>query len=592
MLKGLKKISKYCILTFALTGVTNASASLFTLEEVNGGTSSAFTQGPYAKSLSNGENPYAVSLMYKNNIFSYFDMGADQFDIGQVIHRVYDCPNYFSTDVCEILWETSGARKWRDDFIQHKSQYSSILNNVESVDTDMLVYKVGDNGETFGSKVDYSQQRALNGFDTYGVAKIDGKTFYLKSPTEDYFYRDKESIGNLATALTYYKLPSGKYLVGGYSQIDKNRSDDRMSYCLNYLASEYGDGNYYNSFCPSFKTEATIWLIDPSQMNDGDFIKGTHAPRYLDMGREENVISTASVTSFVEFEGKIYALGYSTTDEYYGVRAFSPVATYWGITVNETDNTVEFGEISELKDLERPGEGDGWNAYTWVQSVNNNGYIVANRQLNKSENSTYARNLVISKLTADGKTEKISYPLFGNIAKGFSSEGMSINDDNFVVGLCDDREYYNVPTSGGSPKPKEAMFYDLNAAKFYRINDFICSKIDGNEDCSINGAYYYIERAIDINDKNYILATAFKYANQTDWSKRQNSSVVTVLLKPNDSTFVTDAEGKKAINESEIVEYNRVKPNYYKKDNGGGSFGVFGLIMLMLSAVLLKRRKV
>ena len=66
----------------------------------------------------------------------------------------------------------------------------------------------------------------------------------------------------------------------------------------------------------------------------------------------------------------------------------------------------------------------------------------------------------------------------------------------------------------------------------------------------------------------------------------------TVLLKPNDSTFVTDAEGKKAINESEIVEYNRVKPNYYKKDNGGGSFGVFGLIMLMLSAVLLKRRKV
>lgn len=192
MLKGLKKISKYCILTFALTGVTNASASLFTLEEVNGGTSSAFTQGPYAKSLSNGENPYAVSLMYKNNIFSYFDMGADQFDIGQVIHRVYDCPNYFSTDVCEILWETSGARKWRDDFIQHKSQYSSILNNVESVDTDMLVYKVGDNGETFGSKVDYSQQRALNGFDTYGVAKIDGKTFYLKSPTEDYFYRDKE----------------------------------------------------------------------------------------------------------------------------------------------------------------------------------------------------------------------------------------------------------------------------------------------------------------------------------------------------------------------------------------------------------------
>ena len=592
MLKGLKKVSKYCILVFALTGVTNANASLFSLEEVNSGSSSAFTQGPYAKSLSNGENPYTVSLMFKNDIFSYYDMGADQFDIGQVIHRVYECSSYFSSDVCEILWEEAGARRWRDDFIKHISQHSSILSNVESVDTDMLVYKVGDNGETFGSKVDYSQKRALNGFDTYGVAKIDGKTFYLKSPVEDYLYDEKESIGSLATALSYYKLPSGKYLVGGYSHVDKNRSNDRMNYCFNYIASEYGDGNYYNSFCPSFKTEATIWLIDPSQMNDGDFIKGTHAPRYLDMNRDENVIATASVTSFVELDGKIFALGYSPTDEYYGVRAFSPVATYWDITVNETDNTVQFGEISEVKNLERPGTGDGWNAFTWVQNANKNGYIIANRQLNKTENSTYARNLVVSKLTSDGKTEDATYPLFGNISKGFSSEGMSINDDNFVVGLCDDREYYNVPTSGGSPKPREAMFYDLNASKFYRINDFICSKIDDKEDCSINGAYYHIERAVDINDKNYILATAFKYTNQTDWSKRQNASVVTVLLKPNDNAFVTDSEGKKGINESEIVEYNRVKPDYYKKDNGGGSLGGFGLIMLMLSAALLKRRKV
>src|SRR5574344_2150713 len=337
-----------CVFLSLVAGVANAAATqpLYDITVVND-VSSDFTYGPYAVSLSEGTQPSYVSKFLKNNMFSYFDIAPHEYDFGQRMRRMFDCFDRYDANVCDGFWKDR-------------------------------------NGKGIGYKVDPNTTNYVRYHEVSGVAKFDNKTFILKSPV-NYVYEDhdNENMGGYATPLTFKKLDDGRILVGGYGSFDKNRSDNWFYNCYYYgNLDSYGDYR----ICPGFKQQATVWLIDPSSDADGSTIVGQQVTNYLDVDSDANDQTTAAIRDFVTINNNLYAVGFSATDDAYGDGYLNAqVAVYWPLTI--AGNTVTFGANKEFVNVERPGNSDETNAYTWAAGVNNSGKVIINRKMAKSVNS-------------------------------------------------------------------------------------------------------------------------------------------------------------------------------------------------------------
>lgn len=588
-----------CVFLSLVAGVANAAATqpLYDITVVND-VSSDFTYGPYAVSLSEGTQPSYVSKFLKNNMFSYFDIAPHEYDFGQRMRRMFDCFDRYDANVCDGFWKDRNdgmAYDWRYDSVVYTPQAKSVADSGTVTDeSDFIFTKVDANGNGIGYKVDPNTTNYVRYHEVSGVAKFDNKTFILKSPV-NYVYEDhdNENMGGYATPLTFKKLDDGRILVGGYGSFDKNRSDNWFYNCYYYgNLDSYGDYR----ICPGFKQQATVWLIDPSSDADGSTIVGQQVTNYLDVDSDANDQTTAAIRDFVTINNNLYAVGFSATDDAYGDGYLNAqVAVYWPLTI--AGNTVTFGANKEFVNVERPGNSDETNAYTWAAGVNNSGKVIINRKMAKSVNSNYPLMFGVSTISespdADDETKTVVstsytvYPLENDPIRGANSVAEDINNNDFVVGWRDDRNDIS-PVNGGIARDYEGFLYDAVKGNAYYTNDLICHlTAEDKTDCSQNGKYYYIAWPVAINDNNVILATAFEYPSYDDWINIRNSRTVTVLLKPNDTTFITE-DNRSVLNKANIVSYNRPEQNYAEEGNGGGSMNLFALIALLFSGCLLK----
>ncbi len=554
--------------------------------EVIGAPASSFRYGPFAVSIGEGETPDFAGLYERNNIFSFFNTAPHMVDGGQKLHRLKTC---FAEDAaenyCDALWDgDSYAKAWRYAIYDGLSHLESFLNQTLTPDTDVIYTKLGaDAGEAVGYRYDYD--RSLSDFrnpTSYGIAKFDGKTYVLKSPK--LAEGDGLPLGSYASALSFLRLADGRILVGGYSNF-MGSTENFFWRCYEGDDESRGD----HTLCPGHKMQATVWVIDPSRDPDGAEITGWQADEYVDYDRNADSIASGAVTAFAEKNGQIYALGYSTTNDWGSNINPANTAVFWKLTLDGDKVTFDHG--SEYPSMDRPGNNDNWNDYTWTVDSNLNGYILANRKLAKSRKSNRAMNLAFTKLNDDGTFDTISYPMYDVPFDGAGSQGSAINNNNFVVGWCDRRKDMHA-VIGGSLRDSEALFYDLNAMKFHYINDFICRlDAEGKTDCKASDGYYYhIQWAADINDSNVIFATAFQYATKEDWNMSLNAKTVSVLLRPAAGAFTT-ADGVMTVNEERVVENNRETVKNYSMDSDTGSVGPGGLLLLLSALPFLRARR-
>lgn len=578
-----KIVQAISVIAFGVSSVAAVAdtAPVYNVSVVNS-VNTELSVGPFAKSLGEGDNPTVVSILYKNNIFDYYNMAPEQFDLGQRYLRYYDCNNIYNHDVCSRFWDV-GAYGWRKDMLDDVRQFAHVQDSgVPSYEDEYVINKVGENGESVGYRVDKTYTSKYKNHNTYGVAKFNGKTFTLTSPVT------YEKAGTMNKALTYFKLPDGKVLVGGYGTFGSLGNESWFYDCYWGDADENGDLN----ICPAFKTQATIWIIDPVNDEDGKVITGFQPKDYLRFKADPDYVVSAAVNDFVTIDNKVYAVGYSATDDNsYSTIRVSSIASYWPLTIDLNAKTLTYDSQKELQNLEHPGSGDHWNEYTWATGVNKNGYVIANRKMAKSENLNRANNFVLTKINADGSSVPVTYPLQNYAFKGYNSVAEDINDQNFVVGFGDFRED-NYPVNNGARRNQEGFLYDINKSKNYYINDLIChKKDDGNKDCSINGKYYYIEWVTSINENNVILASGYEYSNVDDWVNYTNAKIVTLKLTPSSEGFTVNTEGQKAVNDSLVVTYSRSKPVVENKSSGGGSMGIFSLVLLGFGSFCLRKTK-
>ena len=576
------------------TPVVAATTPFYNIEVVNSGTYD-FKYGPFAKALSEGETPKATSMLLKNNMFNYFLLAPHQYDFGQRMNRKRGC-SALQSDVCGAYWDGIGntmASAWNHDIVYYTPQQKSLINNEATTvftENQMIYNKIASDGVSgVGFKVDEATKTNISRHEVYGIAKFNNKTFILKSPIS-YTYRGQD-IGGYATALTYLELDSGKILVGGYASYDRNHEDDWFEDC--YGSYDYDNDYIYYYSCPSFKMQATLWLIDPENDLDNAQIIGTQAPEYYNYSTTDDELAEAAVTNLVKFNDKIVALGYLPTDEW----GITSLAVYWEIALDEANNKVSFNGRKTFRNLEDPGEGDERHDYTYAQDANTQGYAIINTQYDKSVNSNYPAIFGISKFTADLNTESIYMPLENNPIRGANSVAEDINNNNFIVGFRDARGEIS-PVNESVARSSEGFLFDIETNKAYYLNDTICHITDsGDADCSQNGKYYFIEWAVAINDEQIVLASVYEYDSYNDWVNRENARIVTMKLVPSETAYIVDPNNKVLINTSSenpspMVYYNRPQESF-ADDGNGGAIGSFILMLLggFVGLNLFRRKK-
>lgn len=557
----------------------------YKIEVVNQG-SYDYAYGPYATVLSEGANPKAGSILLKNNMFSYFNIGPHEYDFGVRTKRFLDCGDVLSSFVCGAFWDTGSGRlgyHWFEDILNKNDQLKFVVDSNVHEEKDIIYTQIAEDGVSgVGYRTDEHYKDKFNRREVYGIAKFNNKTFILKSPV-NYTY-DGVNIGGYATALTYVTLDDGRILVGGYGSFDYLHKEQWIYYC--YEPSVEIDQYTNYGYCPGFKMQATAWLIDPNNDADGATIIGKQASNYIDLDADEDALAYAAIQKLVKFGDKYIGVGYSPTEEFgISFNTYTTIASFFVLNVNGNEITFD-NAIREYNNVERPGRGDDLHYFTYAQSVNKNGQVVLNCKYDKSANSNKPMIFGISKINADLTTTPVHYPLYDNPIRGANSQGEDINDNNFVVGWRDARGEIG-PVNNGSPRDSEGFLYDANTNKTYYLNDTICHlNDDSSTNCSQNGKYYTITWAVKINNENVVLASGYEYPSYDAFINRFDAKAVTMKLIPNEKAFVTDeATGAVSINQASdspcpMVTYDRKKGS--PADEGrGGDFGIFGLMLVL-----------
>lgn len=599
----LKKLTKVALVLSLVGGAPAsmaASTAAFDIVPLVGqsGLNQGFVHGPFAVSLGTGKDPAVVSRYLKNDVFTFFNLAPQQFNDGdRVLHITY-CYYYLDQDVCDGYWDGANKGKdWRYDLVYGIPQVSSVLNgsifNDAEITYESIAHNDGSSEEGVGSIAGDRKQYGYR--ELSGIAKFDNKKFILKSP---YYSADKkDNYGDYAQAFSYYKLDDGRVLVGGMSY-NGHFNEDIYNYC--YGGSFEADENDY-LYCPGFRTQATIWIVDPKNMQDGQVVKGVQPAEFFDADADSSRLTYANVRGFTKVGDKIFAVGHSLTDEFGGTIFSGAMSVYWPLTFDATDTLkVKFDNNGiGFAGVERPGKGDDENLYIDAKAVNAKGYVALNRKMYKSVNSNYPKEFMISLIKQDGSSTSAIYPFHDKPIKGANSEAADLNDNGLVVGWRDAR-YENSPVNYGIARNQTGFIYNINDNTSYYLNDLICKTVEGEKDCSVNGRYYAIAWPVAINNDNVILATAFEYPSYSAWENMTDAKVVNVLLKPNSATFKTitpevkpgeQAQDYITIDDSLVVSnIQYLSFNSPSHKEGRGALDIFGLMLLAFGGFIFKRR--
>ena len=190
----------------------------------------------------------------------------------------------------------------------------------------------------------------------------------------------------------------------------------------------------------------------------------------------------------------------------------------------------------------------------------------------------YPTQMFVAKYSSGGITST-SIPVSTG---GVNSEAAALNNRNQVVGWTDERSDTTKPVYGSVPRLQEAFLYNITTGSRYAINDLICGISSGSTSCAQGGKYYYIEYANGITDDGTIVASARRFDNYSDWSTLSNgTSVVVKLTVSSSAAFDNNHDvpaGNVVTNQLPVFDYGA------GDSSGGGSFGIFGLLVMAVAA--------
>ena len=202
--------------------------------------------------------------------------------------------------------------------------------------------------------------------------------------------------------------------------------------------------------------------------------------------------------------------------------------------------------------------------YSNATAVNNKNLVVGAAQ---QKWYTYAQSRTAQRFFLyDYNTQKVSFPQ--DLFSTANTVPEAINDNNLVVGTTE------AFTDQSSSRRSVAFLYDINTEKFTNLNTML--------KCN---AGYTLVSAMDINEKNVILATAVKTVDKKDIKGDviKDSAGNTVKEEVAVSVQLNPVAGGSIDNctPSEDADYQRK----------GGSLGLVSLSVLMLAGLLRRRRK-
>lgn len=202
--------------------------------------------------------------------------------------------------------------------------------------------------------------------------------------------------------------------------------------------------------------------------------------------------------------------------------------------------------------------------YSNATAVNNKNLVVGVAQ---QKWYTYAQSRTAQRFFLyDYNTQKVSFPQ--DLFSTANTVPEAINDNNLVVGTTE------AFTDQSSSRRSVAFLYDINTEKFTNLNTML----------KCNAGYTLIS-AMDINEKNVILATAVKTVDKKDIKGDviKDSAGNTVKEEVAVSVQLNPVAGGSIDNctPSEDADYQRK----------GGSLGLVSLSVLMLAGLSRRRRK-
>jgi hypothetical protein len=203
--------------------------------------------------------------------------------------------------------------------------------------------------------------------------------------------------------------------------------------------------------------------------------------------------------------------------------------------------------------------------YSNATAVNNKNIVVGAAQ---QKWYTYTQSRTAQRFFIyDYNTQKLSFPQ--DLFSTANTVPEAINDNNLVVGTTE------AFTDQSSSRRSVAFLYDMNTDKFTNLNTML--------KCN---AGYTLVSAMDINEKNVILATAVKVVDRKDVKGDviKDSAGNTVKEEVAVSVQLNPVAGGSIDNcaPSEDADYQRK----------GGSLGAVSLSLLLLTGLLRRRRKI
>ena len=544
------------ILASLSTGAFAADKPFFTITEISDNPDEyGFKLAQKADIYSNQIQPY--------DWWSYYDSIPTEVDLSE--RHIYSVGCIYDSAVCNSFYDPDVV----DDNMSH-SFYKALHNN-ESFKSSTLSYgdtldlfggirrDLGTDGTSMITGYVYNSDRSFDTGVSYPVVWSNGKKVVLEQ---------KKGYGLASSSLL---IDDGSYLIGGAS----SETDFTTSSYYYYCYTEYDEDTFFGNMrnCTGYSNEPVLWAFDPSS----NTVTQKQVLEHYKKDDLDDKMNMADIKSIVKYNDQYFAFGFSATKDL-GWDSIS-IASYW--TFNYEDGT--FTNVSEAINpdgIDRPGKDDDHYGATWFVEANDQGYAIGNIRYTTPDHLAYPVKMFIFDL----ETKKGRLPLDNVPFKGATNRAVAINNNNLVVGVSDQKDSQSA-TVNGMPREHEGFLYNIKTDRFYSINDLICS----SETCEINGKYYYIYNIGDINDDNTIIANAYRYDSQEDWSKYRNAQNVTITLTSD--KFTDDF----AIPSEYVVGYNRAEITYGEESGGGGGSGSFDLLSLLglgtLTALRFRKKK-
>ncbi len=540
--------------------------------------------GPWALSIS-ADGDAASSIAVTSNWYSYFRMAPSTMDLAHRFRYENGCTSVLSSTTCEAYLNSNNtASKWFTDLSANTDQTYNIVTTginttpapVPNPESSSVITRFShDTSASSTTYVGYKSPTTGHVRNAFAVTVGDSHSLTTASSSTD--------TNAFASAYDIVAVEGTDYYLAVGTAGSKKSTAFNDCYSGSSIASN-------STYCPGYETQASFWLIDSASL--GSTPTTVKASNYINNTRSSYYPYTASGLSLAKVGTDYIAVGYSGTWGYTLNSTTSRpknIATFWNLGTGSSLTAPTTTKIFS-SDSDNPGtDSDYYYDNSWAVGINENGYIIGNRNYRLKESRNYPTKMFVAKY-ASGSTSIVSSNIIST--DGVDSEGAAINNNDQVVGWTDERGTTTDTVISSVPRLQEAFLYNIKTGKRYAINDLICSSASS---CSQNGYYYYIEYANDILDDGTILASARRFSNYTDWSTLTNgTNVVVKLTVP--STVIADvgtATGFDSNNDvpTKYVITNQLPAFDYGASSGGGSFGIFGLLAMASAALVGQYRR-